>query len=167
MAIIFFIKEKNILKRFLSFMLVFCLIIPCIFFLSGCGGGKYGSSMDNPVIIVHSETDWHLEGRNSIDGYKGQTYYFRFETEMNCAPSKIIVYESVQEDPVTLTKTPLTEKECSISIHTGDKVKQLWHLENHRIKNADGTTRYLEYGATYYISVKLYIDAFLGVRLEL
>ena len=166
MALIFFIKEKIILKRFLSFALVFCLIIPCVFFLSGCGGDEYGLSMDNPVIMTYTDDVWRLEDRNSIDGYKGQTYYFKFTTEMNCAPSKVIVFESVQEDPVTLTNTPLTTKDCTISIHTGDKVKQLWHLDNFEIKNADGTTRYLEYGSTYYISVKLYIDAFLGVRLE-
>lgn len=155
------------MKKFLSYILVICLIIPCAFFMVACGNNDEGSDIDNAVVISYGEEGWYMEGRTSIDGYKGQTYYFQFSTEMNVAPSKIIVYRAVQEDPTTLSTEPLASSEYSIIIYNHNKIKQDWHLdENHVITDAQSNAKALEYGTIYYVAIKLNVDAFLGLRLE-
>ena len=154
------------MKKFLSYILVFCLIIPCAFFMVACGNNNDGSDIDNAVVIAYGEEGWYMEGCNSINGYKGQTYYFTFSTENNVAPSKIVVFNAVQQNPTTQTNTPLAPSDYTITIYNHNKIKQDLHLENFVISDAQNNPKALEYGTTYYIAIKLNIDAFLGIRLE-
>jgi hypothetical protein len=132
-----------------------------------CGNNDEGSDIDNAVVISYSEEGWYMEGRTSVDGYKNQTYYFQFSTEMNAAPSKIIVFNAVQENPSTLSTEPLKSSEYSIIIYNYNKIKQDWHLDENRvITDAESHAKALEYGTIYYVAIKLNVDAFLGIRLE-